>query len=753
VSAQPVEKPWFSAAEEVSVVATEKGHLIPLVLDCRPEVRDWKLTLSHSLGWKAELVLNGTRSGTLLSGVNCVDGQLLPGLAVAVERESADVAPPEWLQVQLNLDEAADRGSGKRWVFRREGGTLVEVPFAEYLKALNVGEEGELVLEFAGTVFEGEEWTRSLPPWESPYVPDDQKEHLRQLVEARLTADGAEDEGESGTGTEQHAFALVVAQGEEQAESETTGGCSIPGRSSRSETVVWILVITLGGLIVIRSRRRIWPSGRQVVRQGSGALLAAVIGGSALLGFAEEARAEQRMVYGYVSYWDTRPKPPTNKPGFRIWCDSQLQCDVPSTAGCCYRGIKRVKVELWKYIVPPPPYLSYWTLRSTAYSNNIGLYMLWEDNWSPGNYRIRIVYERDEAPFKTVLTGQTGQYAIRQWLPVFQFASQWHHIPSISVNIKPDTNSVEGDVATYWTTTTEAAYALEGGGDTRLRRLHGSQNQFDLIIQRYYGFLGAPDCNCATSTLRIRPGVVRGTSPAHELGHEFNCRLTGAQPNGWPVFPQRVGNQWSWHASEHSSIIEAIATLVALLTWWNPASAGLPDVLAHFAPCADVCVDDQSGVPVPCDNINDASSMRNNYLALWDFLDADTQGQVGGLDEMIVTVKQLMDALVSLQQSPGNQGQNRSGEEFWAVDTGWPCQWADDCYWGSICCYADTNPDYKTCHAGDVHGGNIRDWTWHLCQNLDYYGWYCWHTLESSPCIGPERNTSVPVFRGGYRDD
>jgi len=725
VSAQPVEKPWFSAAEEVSVVAAEKGYLIPLVLDCRPEVRGWKLTLSYSLGWKAELVLNSTRSGTSLTGVDCVDGRLLPGLAAAVERDAAEVAPPDWLQVQLNLDEAADRGSGKRWVFRWQDGSLVEVPFAEYLKALNVGEEGELVLEFVGTVFEGEEWTRSLPPWESPYVPDDQKEHIRQLVEARLAANGAKDEGESGADTEQQSFPVVVVPGEDNADGEAAAGCSVPGGSSGSNAVVWILVVALGCLIITRSRSRVRPPRRLAARQGIGTVLAAVVGGGALLGLAEVARAEQRMVYGYVSYWDTRPKPPTNKPGFRIWCDSQLVCDVPSTPGCCYRGIKRVKVELWKYIVPPPPYLSYWTLRSTAYSNNTGLYMLWEDNWSPGNYRIRIVYERDEAPFKTVLTGQTGQYAIRQWLPIFQFASQWHHIPSISVNVKPDTNSVEGDVATYWTTTTEAAYALEAGGDTRLRRLYGSQNQFDQIIQRYYEYTGNPNCNCWTSTIQLMPARARQTSPAHELGHEFNCRLTGALPNGWPAFPQKVGNPWSWHASEHSSLIESIATLVALLTWWNPASAALPDVLAYFAPCADVCVDDLSGVPVPCDNINDASSMRNNYLALWDFLDTDTQGQVGGLDEMSVTVKQLMDALVSLQQRPGTQGEDRSGAEFWAVDTGFPCQYADICTWGSICCYADTNPDYKTCHAGDVHGSNIRDCTWHLCYNLNIYGWYC----------------------------
>jgi len=188
---------------------------------------------------------------------------------------------------------------------------------------------------------------------------------------------------------------------------------------------------------------------------------------------------------------------------------------------------------------------------------------------------------------------------------------------------------------------------------------------------------------------------------------------------------------------------EALASFVALLSRWDPNVARTQDIRHDWAECAYLHAPENGDKYY---NSNDCASMRNNYLALWEFIDTSTEDADAYADYFDLTVKDLMDSLVLFRDAHGSPGQNRTADELYFVNTGATCEWAVDCGPGEVC-------NLKHCQAGDPHGSNIRDWLYHLARYLGHPEWesLMWQTLVSSKCVGRAQN-SWP-FVGGYHSD
>ena len=104
----------------------------------------------------------------------------------------------------------------------------------------------------------------------------------------------------------------------------------------------------------------------------------------------------------------------------------------------------------------------------------------------------------------------------------------------------------------------------------------------------------------------------------------------------------------------------------------------------------------------------------------------------------------VMNSLITLRDTSGSQGQNRTANEQYFVSESDYCVNTMDCDAGEVCMSND-------CKSGDPHGENIRDWIYHLAIDLGASDTQAWQTLQSSPCVG-SGDDSYP-FRGGYRTD
>jgi hypothetical protein len=733
--------------------AVQGGHVLEFGLACDLSVQGWMFSATASNGWKVHLNADGVTVPDVGQVAFCKDGILVPHYAVWLGLDAPDaVVDPEWVQVQIAVADptGADRSDGARLVYHvGPAGELTWVPFNDYMKLKNIGEAGQLRLASEGSAAVADESTVNLPPWESPYVPDAKKEELK------VKYGSAED----GTETATQALTLSPAADGQHADEEAAG-CS--AASTRPPPVPVVLFLA-GGLVVLLLVRRVRVRRGGYATSGS---RSGKLGAAALAVFCvtaiSAANAETRYVYGYVSYWDTRSdKSDAIGQGCRVCtCDTGNTTCGPWQAGCCFRGIPKVKLGLLKSGESQ--------YRDIQYSDEYGFYILTDANWSAGTYHIIAIFERSGAPFSTsIVPAPPSTTPFEATVVSFQFSGQWHCIPHAPVNQAGDEVSMAGDLATYWTTTTEAAYALEDEGDTRLRKNYGSQNQFDPILMRYYDFDGPNGSSCSESYMKVKPSFSRRPNVAHELGHQYHGRVVGCDGGGAeiPTF------EWDPHrpkAAEGNALSEAVAQLTALLTWWEPDVGKTEDIYPDYADCNP----ETDGYPC----CNRASVDRNNYLGLWEFIDTSTTNTYSGYaDQYDVTMKQLMDGLLYFRDNNAPtcatdadcwsgevcldwemlgvvtrrcHGRNRTAQERWKQPSGSNCTTpydSDQCPAGQVC-----SPT-GSCYSGDVHGSNVRDWVYNLAQFLGTSDTAAQGTLNSSLCLRRYDNTHP--FDWGYHND
>lgn len=720
-------------------------------LACDLSVQGWMFSATASNGWKVHLNADGVTVPDVGQVAFCKDGILVPHYAAWLGLDAPDaVVDPEWVQVQIAVSDptGADRNDGARLVYRvGPAGELTQVPFNDYMKLKNIGEGGQLRLESEGTPSVADEKTINLPPWESPIVPEGKKEELKATYGS----------AEEGTETATQALTRSPAADGQDANDEA-GGCS--ASASRNPPIPAVLILATGLVVLLLVRRVRGGCATSSSRSGTlGAAVLAVVCVTAI----SFAQAETRYVYGYVSYWDTRHHK-SAEDGCRVCtCVPDNTTCGPWQAGCCFRGIPKVKLGLLKSGESQ--------YRDIQYSDEYGFYILTDANWSAGTYYIIAIFERSGAPFSTsIVPAPPSTSPFEVTVTSFQFSGQWHCIPHAPVNAAGDEVSMTGDLATYWTTTTEAAYALEDEGDTRLRRLYGSSNPFDPILMRYYVFTGPSNSDCSASTIHVRPDRSRLTSTAHELGHQYHARVVGCT-FGAAAFPKFEGEMWDPHrpkSAEGNSLTESVAQLTALLTWWDPDVGKTEDIYPDYGDCNS----ETDGYPC----CNRASAERNNLLGLWEFIDTSTTNTYSGYaDQYDVTMKQLMDGLLYFRDnnaptcvSDANclsgevcqnwtmlgvttkrcHGRNRTVQERWRQFSGSTCTTiydSDQCPDGQVC------SGEGRCYSGDVHGSNVRDWVYNLAQYLGTSDTAAQATLNSSLCL--RRWDDTPSFDWGYHND
>jgi len=684
----------------------------------------WQVVGSTSLGWTMTWI-EGTEVGTKGTTVRCGESEVRHKISASIDHSGLPEAQSgDWIVLQLHLLDPADveRRHMEKWALDLAASCPVLTGFDEYVEALNIGTVEAPGFAFAGQVFEAAPEHQGLPPWESPYVAPEIREELRLAAESQNS-----DETETSTFAAS-AVSLPSINGEAvppENLGRTDGGCSSTSRASSGFEV--LLILLLGTLLLLRMKRR-WLKTDLTIGT-------AVVVGSLLM-IPGQASAVTGTVYGYISVWDTRT-PRDDDTGSRVTVGdpTDVTC-TPWDSWCRFRGIPKAKVELMR--------LGDTTPRDIDCTDHTGFYMLQDSNWTTGYYWIRLTYLRDNTcsyPFETWLTTETGTTPLYKNMPVFQWAAQYHAIPNMSVNSAGDTTSPAGDYALYWKTVHDAGRYIQEEGDDRIeRKLTSSPGTYDPITLRCYYCASAPGV-ASGQDICVRPAFTRTDTPAHELGHHYHWRVVSG-------FPSSKQDPWDWHGSEHASLKEAISSLIALLTWWDPDTASVVDILPG-RPCDNLCTDDD-GNPIPCVNVNDASVNRHNYYALWDFFDTDTAGTDAYGDYVDLTLKEVMDSLVSLKEYPGQPGENRTGNEHSEVDTATQCASVDDCNLGETC-FKDTNR-YNSCHTGDPHGSNIRDWAWHIANDqAGYDDDDLRETLESGQCM--RGNRMVYPYPHGYFGD
>jgi hypothetical protein len=676
----------------------------------------WSGEASVSIGW------NVHRQGTdgSVDAPNFVTDAAEDGAlqrqSFVIKRDSSAVAPSDGhLVFQIRFKELHGRvmTTDQRYYFRVDESGLIPVTHKAYVSALEskvimLNGKERPVFVATGSSADVDDAVRNLPPWDNPEL----SENLRR--EAAITAGSSQVVKRTG----------AMSLGENEAGG---GGCSSSGDSAGWKTLL-PLILFIWVVWIIR-RRNSMPTTR-----ATGILAACIIST-----VATSAASETRTVYGYLSFWDTRSDRSNANGCRRPICDTGItDCDPGDGWDCCFSAIPNVQVALVRAV-------DFAQVDVELTMGTSGLFMLTDTNWQNMDYYLVVAFARDGYPasFRITDADNVPEYFAFVVGGPIQLSGTYTYVGNRSVNVAGDTTSFVGDVATAWTNAYDTFIALEGEGETRHRKNYGSANDYDEIAVRLYNITGGPShSHCSLAKVDLDDADTRTFSITHELGHQYHGRVVGCNGNA-PLFPAYYPNlAWRWGGAEGTSIPEGLAQFVALLSRWDPNTADTGDILADWEPCATDLHD--PAYYYKYDNNNDCSSMRNSYLGLWEFIDTSTADTDVYADYFDLTLTTVMDSLLTLKNTNGYQGQNRTANEQYFVSEGVPCVGAIDCNPGEVC-------DNGDCKSGDPHGGNIRDWTYHLAINLGASDTEAWQTLQSSQCVGTGDN-SFP-FRGGYRTD
>ncbi len=590
-----------------------------------------------------------------------------------------------WLTVSLQMvHEEGWKTSAGKYYFRVIDGKLVASDHSTYAQTRLVdGPDGEPSHPAIGGIQEAPEALKHLPPWDNPYVSDSWQELM-----------------ESGETAENPGPQSVVLP----------GGSSGGNASSTNPFLLVAVLIGLGCVAGLASNRL--------------RLLATIAAVAVPL---NAAQAVTHSVYGYSSFWDARVtfsgtgarRPP---------CDVENTTCTPATGTCCFKGIPRAQIEL--YACSP---LNCYTVE-TDETDSYGFFLLSDPNWSSTNdYWLRLTFYRDGYPAQTALVADWEEDPEVVWSAEIDMSGTYNFIPNWNINPAEDETSDEGAWGAIWRTLHDAAMVAEVEGETRHRKVEGSQNDYDLITARWDVTLpSGTACTGSTSYLTLPADEGRnGLCPLHEFGHLLSLRTV----DDWLDVTGHVA--WFFR-SEGVAVSEAFAEFYVRLGMWDPDDALGATIRSYYSGCSDTS---------STSNTNDVAWLNNSMWALWHMIDTSTDDADGNGDLVDITLEDMMDGFYAWQTTSGSQGDNKTNNEFYLVAVAQSqCTTNEHCDPGQVC-----HPDHNECRYGDPHGENIYDWVYYMAdvtggsiRNFSY-------TLESAICIGSADNTYT--FDGGYHTD
>lgn len=627
--------------------------------------------------------------------------------------------PGEWLIVRVRAAFGVSvwDATGDTLYLRRDEDTLVQGSAGEHLESL-LDDDG--ALEPHGTPSFGSPEYDHLPPWEHPEFPA----HYRELLaEVLMAKDVAVQEG------------AIRASGPAPAPPATSTPAAGCATGSAPTSYALVLVLLAFGTLAIRRR----PAAAVVLLISVGVAAPTIA----------EAQTP-RVVAGFVSFWDTRDAM-SDLTGSRLpTCDtSDTSCGPGYGPSCCYRPIPHATVVVKQFGVE----LDTWECDAN------GFFLLQFTGSDPNTFEFYIRYHRDGDPALTRLT--TDFYSHGFSAPPFEqrvlktaLSQQFLPLPNLPVNAAYDTTSHQGNVASVWTTVTQAQQAIADEGDTSYRRVHGAAptDPDDLTLIRYTGYK-TEFTDCDNSVFNTYDTISRWVLPAVLEGFIYEGRVVGCSGStvghyNLPAFPPVPHSNTSmpYFGSETVAAALAFPRLVGMLSRWDPDTAALSDI--------------KSVLGMPCEanaltNSNQAASIRNSTLALWELIDTDTAGSTGTPDTCDLNMAQLMTGLALHSTVAGSPGQNHTKDEPIFTEVAGPgCASGrnQDCAAGDVCL---KNASGYRCHTGDPHGANVYDitvWTgfaallggWSGCSDIVA-------SLDSSVCFTTPDDTFW--HEGSYRTD
>ncbi len=437
-----------------------------------------------------------------------------------------------------------------------------------------------------------------------------------------------------------------------------------------------------------------------------------------------------RYITGEISFWDIRDSHVSDASGARLpSCDhDDTTCDIDDT-GCCFHSLIGPEVKLYSWDDHA------WISSSiNAYD---GSYVAWDSCWEMGKtYQLAIAMNTAGASgpgsFRILNSSGATDPLNFNLTGLIDFDDGVANYFSASVNLPASPDTLIGEDANLFSTvwrTMSVVGASSGENDSRIRWGYGTTTDATITV-RYYG-TGAGR-SCSTSEIWVPDGDAGGQTAVYLLGYLYNGRVTGCS-GSVATYPDYHGGEYDPWTGEGNALVAAIPATLLTVSYFDPQVATNTSVYNYVWPCyAD-----------GYNNVNRASSERNNFLALWEFIDADTSNTSGyGYDYLDLKLKDVMDGLVDLKNEPGT-GNRTSGEATWVwVKDG--CSSSEYCSNGHVCLA-------NRCYTGDPHGENIRDLVDHIADVKGGYKPYYTSTLKSSPCIGT--NDDTYPFTGGYRED
>jgi hypothetical protein len=452
---------------------------------------------------------------------------------------------------------------------------------------------------------------------------------------------------------------------------------------------------------------------------------------------ARSQRAVTHYVYGALKFWDARPnRSAQGATGSRFkYCNiKDLTCS-PNDADCCWTFIPQARVNLH---VDCPGCDIVSSYQMTQY----GGFVLSDPNWVAGReYWISVDSEHIGYPVQIKMTAVSGGIYFR-FLDIANFTmpNTGNFIGEVSINAAHDYTSGTGHYLTDWTSYQEAAEWISADGETRFRKNYGSQNSYDTI--EIIAYNASPSVDCSNSRITSALASVRTQQPMRDFGRVLHGRVVGCNWTAPSFPPFDNGFSGVQDGAEGPAVYYAIPELIYTLSMRDPNTAPTPSNYLTGLPGMG-CWDNSFLY-----NSNDAVSYTNTANALWDFIDTSTSGSDDGYtDSVNLNLANLMTALQNWKAYlPGNPGLNRSANEWYMNEVNFYCNTNYDCGAGDVC-----NPRTGKCWTGDPHGGNVRDWAYHIGLQAGLSDTTMWETLASCPCILPADN-SYP-FTGGYRAD
>ncbi len=470
-------------------------------------------------------------------------------------------------------------------------------------------------------------------------------------------------------------------------------------------------------------------------------LLTLGFGGAAI----PSGQVKARTIYGFVVFWDARVAPGSDALGSVLpWCDITDGDCMAIDPDCCFRGLDSYTISIRQTGGP---------ILATTVATSSGFYVLTFNGNDSLDYYLTVRFERPTG------VGPGALNLNNLSVPKVQDASQKltlpmsssdYWVPDFRLNAAFNTTSITGGFASAWQSVSEVQRGISHEGDTRYRRYFGAPATGPddvVVIDIGSGWNGA---SCGwLSMIGLTSVRMRQADPGVYMGQIYRSRVVGCNPTAYfngvttvqgPAFPPAPILQTdNTYTGEGIALGIGIDWAVWMRARWDPALATQQalDLFGHYG-----CVPNFPGN----ENGNDAAYFDNNGRAVWEWLDKSTV-QNSGVDNSEITLKQLMDGLLHLKNTPGTlDGQ---GGEASFTPTPSNCTTNHSCVPGEVCAVQIGPTTF--CAGGDPNGSNIRDLATALNDLATPGRGNLLTSAGASSCMGGPDNSFR--FEGGYRSD